>query len=304
MLFVAILAQSSSSATFVLLGGNDVSNIVDDEFDIPFGGIPTSGRIVLPGNKIVVANAEARFLRDQPGISDSQASELWELLGGKELFPFFEQNEQKHVNFNITDDGVEQSQGTNKVWLLSNTDRTLTVMIMPTAINVQVLKYARFGESLAEPFAKALGAYANVTKSSIVQRIGLRYINRVRDAAATRPTFWADNVRVAFAGPIEGVLGNFVTGAHQQVQLRLEPTVGAVVHSGVFEDAEMGGTYSCLVDIDVFSERALNFDSTDCANLTRKLNRTAYALFAQTLAPEFIDQMGSQEQGPKEGEDS
>jgi hypothetical protein len=98
MLFVAVLTQSSPSATFVLLGGHKLLYKADDEFDIPFGGIPTSGRIVLPGNKIVVANAEARFLRNEPSVSDSQASEIWGLLGGKNALPFFEQNDQKQVS--------------------------------------------------------------------------------------------------------------------------------------------------------------------------------------------------------------
>lgn len=275
----------------------------DDEHDVPFGNLPTAGRIVLVGNKIVTANAEARFLREEPGINESEAGAIWALLG-KEEFPFFEHNDQKHVNVNITDSGVEQTHEVNKVWILSNPDRSLSVILMPSAVIVQVLKYVRFGESLAEPFARAIEAYVSVTTSAIIQRIGLRYINRLTDADAVSPVFWSSKVRTAFSGPIEGTLENFVTGSHQQVQLSFGPTVGAMLHSGVFADSEQNGTYSCLIDVDVYSEQALDFDASTCSNLTRRLNRTAYALFAQTLSPEFISQMEIQGEASKKGEKS
>ena len=273
-----------------------------DFFDIPYGPLPTTGRVQLDGNKIVSANAEVRFLRDEPGVNDQQANQIRELLG-KDLFPFLEQNEQRFVTLNITEGGgVEHSQEVSKVWQLSNEDRSVTVTLAPLAVNVQVLNYLHFQESLACIFSLALGAYASTTNATIIQRLGLRYINRLTDPEAKRPEFWSSVLSSNFSGPTAGVLGSFLQGARQQMQLRLEPTVGAVVNSVIFQDSEMANAFSCLVDIDVFDERATTFESKNISDLTRKLNRTAYGLFAETLTNEFLGGLKNGSNIGKDGE--
>ena len=262
----------------------------NDFFDIPYGPLPVTERIQLEGNKIVSAIAEARFLRNEPGVSDFQADQIREILG-KELFPFLEQGEQRLVNLTVTDGGVESSQDVVRVWQLFNEQRTLTVTLAPLAVNIQVLNYTHYQESIAEIFAEALRAYSEVTDSVYIQRLGLRYVNRLTDADAKQPTFWSSILTTSFAGPTVGPLGAFVQGARQQVQLQLEPTVGSVINSAIFQDLEAPGSYGCLLDIDVYDDKAVTFEPTEISNLTRKLNRTAYGLFAQTLTSEFLDKL-------------
>lgn len=265
----------------------------NDEFDVPFGGLKTSGRVILDDNRIVAVHAEARFVREDNVLKEADAVKIWKKLG-KENFPSFEPTEQNQQNVVITPQGAEVSQlVVNKGWILSDADKTHSVMLMPSAVNIRALKYTRFSESIGIPFSNALAAYADVTKVSLVSRIGLRYINRLTDSEALSPTFWGPKVKPAFAGLIDGDLGVHVTGSIQQLQMKLEPTVLAIINSGVFQDTSMGGAYSFLVDIDVFREQAMDFEVAACANFTRKLNRTSVALFEQTLTKEFMGEMGT-----------
>ncbi|MEJ7690622.1 MAG: hypothetical protein WKF76_09470 [Nocardioidaceae bacterium] len=56
---------------------------------------------------------------------------------------------------------------------------------------------------------------------TLIQRLGLRYINRLAEEDATTPAFWRDHIREPFAGPLNGAVAELVSGIHQQVQLKL-----------------------------------------------------------------------------------
>jgi len=273
-----------------------VTHKPEDEFDVPFGDLPTFGRIRLTQNQIVVVNAEARFAREGGALPEADAKKIWKKLGS-ENFPYFEPTEQNLVNLVLTQDGAtNQSKEVIKGWVLSNAEKTVSVILMPSFINIQVLKYVGFTQSLANLFNQTVEAFVAVTKVSIMQRIGLRYVNKLSDREATTPAFWGPNIKAGFSGPLDDCLGNFITGAHQEVQLKITESASAIVHSGVFLDTASGGTYSFLADIDAFSDHSRDYSKEACENITRKLNRTAYAIFDQMLTPSYIQQMGIEDQ--------
>lgn len=263
----------------------------EDEFDVPYGDLPTFGRIRLSQNHIVVVNAEARFVRESPGLSEAEAKKIWKKLG-IDAYPYFEKTEQNNVSLVLTPEGTKESKQVVTGWVISDAEKSVSIILMPTLVNMQVLKYVGFTESLAIPFNTAIAAYAAATKSSIIQRIGLRYVNRLADFKAVEPTFWAPSMREGFAGPIGSELSRFITGSHQEVQMKLSDSASAIVHSGVFKDTVTGGAYSFLVDIDVFNEHTLDYSPSMFEKIVRKLNRTAYAVFDQMLTPEYIQQLG------------
>ena len=263
----------------------------EDEFDTPYGDLPTFGRIRLSQNQIVVVNAEARFAREDSALEEGDAKKIWKKLG-HENFPYFEAREQNQVNLVLTDDGASQSKEVTRGWALSNAEKTVSIMLMPTFINIQILKYAGFSESLANIFSEAVDAYVSVIKPSVMQRVGIRYVNRLSDLNAKAPGFWSSRIKTGFVGPLNDSLASFVTGSHQEVQLMLTEGASAIIHSGVFQDTVNAGAFSFLVDIDVFRDYSTDYSKKVSENITRKLNRTAYAIFDQMLTPAYIQEMG------------
>lgn len=266
-----------------------------DEWDVPLGGLQGLARVMLERTHVEAAVAEVRFVSDHGELPESVATEVWKALG-TENFPIFEPANQVMFTLTITPEGPQQSQQAQQGWLLATSDRATAVTLLPTTVIVQTRNYARYSTSLAEPLSKVLALFTAATGITLIQRLGLRYINRLAEEDASSPAFWRDHIREPFAGPLNGVVAELVSGIHQQVQLKLADTAGARIQCGVFEAPQVGTSaanpnYNYLVDLDVFQEQATPYDATMSANMVRQLNRTALALFATVLSDQYLAQL-------------
>ncbi len=257
-----------------------------DEFDKPLGGLTGGARVLLERTHMEAAVAEVRFVPGRDELPEASAVAVWNALG-KDRLPIFERHAVSTVNLTVTPNGADQTTQAQHGWVLASNDRRTVVTLLPSMVVVQTAAYARYSTSLGDPLRVALRTFAEATGASVVQRLGLRYINRLQDAAASSPAFWRDHVRPAFAGPLVGETGGLVEALHQQVQFKLDESAAARVQSGVFREQGVDERYSFLVDLDVFREQALDFDETLVADMTRQLNRTALALFTQVLSEKY-----------------
>jgi len=266
-----------------------------DEWDVPLGGLQGLARVMLERTHVEAAVAEVRFVSDHSELPESVATVVWEAFGTED-FPIFEPANQVMVTLTITPEGPQQAQQAQQGWLLATSDRATAVTLLPATVIVQTRNYSRYSTSLGKPLAKVLELFTAATGVTLIQRLGLRYINRLAEKDATTPAFWRDHIREPFAGPLNGTVANLVSGVHQQVQLKLAETAGARIQCGVFEEPQVGvpapsPNYNYLVDLDVFREQATPYDATMSANMVRQLNRTALALFATVLSDQYLAQL-------------
>lgn len=273
-----------------------------DTWDVPLGGLSGLERVMLSRTHVEAAVAEVKFVSDHRELPESVAAQVWEGLG-TDRYPVFEPSTQMVVNIEITPQGPVQSQSSQQGWLLATADRATAVTLMPALVIVQTREYERYSTSLGQPLARILELMTAATGVSKIQRLGLRYINRLTDPDATTPEFWRDHIRPSFAGPLHSPVASLVAGTHQQVELKLDPTAGARVQSGVFLDQQPGvaanaSRYSYLVDLDVFRERAAVYEPLMIANQVRQLNRTALALFAHVLSEQYLATLGPEPAAP------
>jgi uncharacterized protein (TIGR04255 family) len=253
-----------------------------DEWDIPLGGLAGLSRVQLERTHLEAAVAE---------LPEDEAVSIWKQLG-QDTFPVFETHVQNILNVTVGPRGATQSTDAQRGWVLANADRTSLITLLPSTVVVQTNSYSRYSTSLGDPLRKVLALFTEVTGASVVQRLGLRFINKVADPAAKSPLFWRDHIRKDFVGPLSGELGGLVSNLHQQVQLQLDATATARIQSGVFLEQGAPQRYSFLIDLDVFRDRSLTYDDTVCANLVRQLNRTALALFAHVLSEKYLADLG------------
>lgn len=263
-----------------------------DAWDVPLGGLSGLERVILGRTHVEAAVAEIRFVTDHRELPEPVAAQIWEGLG-TDRYPVFEPSTQMVVNIEITPQGPVQSQSSQQGWLLATADRATAVTLMPALVILQTREYERYSTSLGQPLARILELMTAATGVGKIQRLGLRYINRLTEPDANTPEFWRDHIRPPFAGPLHSPVASLVAGIHQQVELTLDPTAGARVQSGVFLDQQPGvaakaSRYSYLVDLDVFREQATVYEPLLVANQMRQLNRTALALFAQVLSEQYL----------------
>ena len=286
---------SDMSATLVLHeivgpGGLGVTDDQFDEFDVPLGGLDRLSRVKFERTHLEGAAAEVRLVPAKAELSEADAVRVWEGLG-KDSFPIFDRHAMNFLNLTLTPSGHQQTQESQVGWILASADRTTAVTLYSNLVAVQTAQYDHYRVSLGEPLARALALIVEATGASVINRIGLRFINRLQDLSADTPEFWAEHIQDGFSGPLTGSLARLVEAAHQQTQLRLEENATARIISGVFREKE-GNRYSFLVDLDVFREQAIAYEPQLCANLTRQLDRTALSLFSHVVTPAHLDDLG------------
>lgn len=178
-------------------------------------------------------------------------------------------------------------------WVLSNESRTLTVSLFPDLAFVQTTAYTRYGQSLRPSLQGVLDGLLEVFAPGLVQRVGLRYVNRLTNRNARAAADWEGSIAPAFLGVLaDGLLGARVQSTQQQVEVALEAGVGALVRHGAFADHAVGGSYSYLVDLDVFRQVTDVFDPEAVLAVARRLNRTALPLFQHVVHADYRETMG------------
>lgn len=264
----------------------------NDEFDVPLGGLRPASRMVFTRTHLEAAVGEVRFLSGRNELDEHDAVSIWSALGGPEALPLFERTSLNTWNLQVTPDGADQSMLVQHGWVLATGDRSTTVTLLPAMVVLQTSHYEHYRPSLGEPLARAVSAFASVTGANVVQRVGLRYINRLHDPAATMPEYWRDHVRPPFAGPLFGELGRLVSSAHVQAELQLDDYAAARIQSGVFREPGTNAPFSFLVDIDTFREQAIPFDAQMIEQMMRQLNRTALSILLQVLSEKHAEELG------------
>lgn len=263
-----------------------------DEFDVPLSGLPPLSHVKFERKHLEGAAAEVRFLPVKPELAEADAVRVWEGLGGGAVLPVFERQMMNLLSLTVTPNGHQQTQENQAGWVLATADRSLSITLYPSLVAVQTTKYDHYRVSLGDPLRKVLALFVEATGASVINRIGLRFINRLQDPFASSPEFWRGHIQPAFAGPLTEGLASLVEASHQQTQLRLDGAAAARIISGVFKEEGPLPRYSFLVDLDVFAERAMSYDADLCANVTRQLNRTALSLFAHVVTPRHLDELG------------
>ena len=262
-----------------------------DQYDSPLGGLPSPSRVQLTLARVEAASAEVRFVPNGYELTQEVGERIRRGLG-ESLLPLLERAAINVVSVTITPDGADQSVDTQHGWKFSSSDRSTAVSIMPAMVLVQTTRYERFSVSFAPILARALELFTDETNAELVQRIGLRYVNRLRDADVHSPQDWVPRIRAPFAGTLSSDWSGLVEQSLQATTLRLDATAGARVQNGVIPEDGSELKYSYLVDIDVFREQTMPFNPSVCADHTRQLNRTALALFAQVLSPSYFNSLG------------
>lgn len=261
-----------------------------DEWDVPLGGLTNQLRRVFARNHIEVAVAEVRFIRACEEIAEADAAAIWDRLG-TQRFPIFEPHRQQTVNVTISPEGAQQSAEVQEGWLLATGDRTTAITLLPSSVVVQTQAYDHYSQSVGEFVNTVLPAFAEVTGAVRVQRLGMRYVNRLTDADATHPEFWGGRIEASFGAPLRGPFADRITRQHQQVQLRLAHAE-ARIQCGLLPLPGKISHFDYLVDLDVFIEQTRNYEATWCSNQMRQLNRTAFALFSNVLSTDYLQTLG------------
>lgn len=258
----------------------------------PLGGLPQADRTLLAAPPLELAVAEVTFVAGVREIPPTEAlgfrSDLAALGFG---FAGLEQARQGRLSVELSADATASShvEDLSLGWRLASEDGRLQVTLMPDSVVVQTTDYERWSVSLRPVLDAVLAVTGERHGPTLVQRIGLRYIDRFVDRACRSAAGWRGRMDEHLLGPVlHPSVGGLVQQAQQQVELRLDATHGATIRHGAFVDAAEGGATSYLLDIDVFDGEPLAWDAAEVGGRAEHLNRTAASLFQAAVTPEYL----------------
>jgi uncharacterized protein (TIGR04255 family) len=267
---------------------------------LPLGGLPPADRTLLAKPPLDVALIEVRFAPVTEAITTEQMLAMRGFASELVRFDRLEPARSEMVQVNVTPTGPQTTvQQKSDGWRLVTADGALSATLLPEALVIQTRNYLRWSVSLKPPLEALLGALAQVLPPSLVQRIGLRYVDRFVDPSAVNAAAWQGRIDSHLLG-VSGhpLLGDKIVGAQQQLEVSLGPTQGAVVRHGPFTDLAVGSV-SYLLDIDVYDGASVAFEAAALVATAERLNRTALSLFQAVLTPEYLRSLQPDQSAPE-----
>lgn len=265
---------------------------MEPDIDRPFGDLPLTRHVLLEDNRIEAAVIEVRFVGEPRTFSADDAAAMLGVLKERTTVTRLDTAEQRELSVTFAGGEAQPSvEVVSRGWRFFSADEAEMITMFPDVAIIQVRGYRRWSDSFRPLLEATLAAVTLERAPSLVQRIGLRYINRLTGVSGEPPSMWSRRISPAFRGPLaEPVIGAMLRGAHQQLELELELDAGAVIRHGIVPNPA-DNEYGYLIDLDVFHTASAAFSVDYVVWCAQRLNRTASRLFQRMLTDEQIDAM-------------
>ncbi|HWJ65119.1 MAG TPA: TIGR04255 family protein [Nocardioides sp.] len=266
--------------------------------DVPLGGLPSADTTLLKNAPLEVAIIEVRFTSALAAVPVDLAARAREALTtALEVdFPIIQPATQGTMQVNFNAGGASWSGDETKGWQVASGDGQHSATVFPGSLIWQVGDYRRWSESMRAPLEVLLGAITKDLAPSLVQRIGLRYVDRFVDPTCTTLSDWFGKIDDTLLGPLgNSVFGSMVHQAQQQFEVTLDGRHGALLRHGPIHD-QSSKSVNYLLDIDVFAHAAAVFNAADVVDGAERLNRTALSLFQACVSAEYLKSLQGEEE--------
>ena len=266
--------------------------------DVPFkdespGYVPLSSAPLINSLAQIRFPAFSAFAADEDGHARGVAAAL------SSRYPLIEVGQQLQVT--ITPDGVSQAPGGARLWK-RRADRLWSVSFGTTFLSIETSAYTRRSE-FAERLAEAWGAFTERARPPFVDRLGVRYVNRLEQPHLER---LPDLVRHEVLGLLSAPAGDGVAvSGVSEFQYQLPSNTGLQVRCGLLPpgvglDPTMAPAAgpSWLLDLDAFRtwQAADQYaaDDIDEFNEGKLSALRAYQFFRWAVSDEFLRTFGAE----------
>jgi uncharacterized protein (TIGR04255 family) len=260
-----------------------------DRTNVPLRHLPEPDQTRLPRSPLDLVVCQLRF-ETQPGVGEPAiALAIQAALGDEERYPRLDQVQAQALNV-VVGPGVPAAMaqtpgGTG--WRLQSADGQWIVSVMPDHVALETTRYETWDE-FRERMLELLAATADHIGPGLEQRLGLRYIDRVREVEAHRPAEWEPYLVPELLGLVRHeALGGIVTAARQQLLLDLGEGFACAFSHGFLADE--GGRLDYLLDYDLSREGGRPFAPDGIRDALDTLHSDALKLFQASVEPALLE---------------
>lgn len=265
--------------------------------DRPFGDLPSADQSILLTPPIEAAIAEVRFAAPGATVTPHHATALRNALqdATSAEFTIIEAASEGTMKIDFGPAGPAIASDEVAGWRVATSDRRFTATLFPHSATWQVNAYERWSASMGPAIQAIVNLVADEIRPDLVQRIGLRYINRIQDLECTTPRSWVGRIDASLIGAVQNrSFGSKVASAQQQVELRLDGGHAALLRHGPVPSPS-AHAIDYLLDLDVFAHASNEFDAEKIREICQRLNRTAASLFQASLDEDYLAQLPRKE---------
>lgn len=173
-------------------------------------------------------------------------------------------------------------------WQLKSADGLWTVVLMPDFFALESSRYTTWSEFYRRA-NDLIRVIDEVGGPALIQRVGLRYVDRIITDSAARPHEWEGLLEA----PILGMAGHADLGAAvtvaQTVSVMDFGSAQVILRSSCATDANSKNGYSTVLDTDCFTATAEAYDAQRLRTTTNDLHILSLQVFQAVLTKEFYE---------------
>jgi uncharacterized protein (TIGR04255 family) len=261
----------------------------------PFGD-ETPGDVPLPHAPLIRTLAQIRFptfsafMSDEDGVAKRFAAAL------ATEYPLFQVGNE--ISVTITPEGATQQPGSARIWKLGSADGSWHVTLSHTFLSLDTSAYTRRSD-FATKLAEAWSAFTAVARPPFVERLGVRYVNRLAEPdqlARLAQLVRAEVLGVVGVSDASSQLLSGFSEAHfklddgSSLQARWGLLPGGMLHDPTLPPVQ---SPSWLLDLDAFHEwLPAENPGDDVADASADLSLRAYQFFRWAVTDRFLEEFG------------
>ncbi len=165
---------------------------------------------------------------------------------------------------------------------------------MPDAVALETTHYKTWDGDFHDRWKRVLDAISKGVSPATEQRLGLRYINQVVHPPVSIPSQWDQYIVPELLGAVlHNHLGPRIAAAQQQLDIDCGDDVKCSLRHGFADPRRGAGSFSYLIDIDVYRDTIREFDTDDIELAVAAFNDRAVQIFRQCITDHLYEILSS-----------
>ena len=237
----------------------------------------------LAASPLVVVVCQLRF-EQHPEVSESRFMTAFHGVLGGPSGPYAHREQTQVSQITVTGAGTTLNSG-DTGWNLRSDDGW-TVAIMPSFVALETQRFTTWADFI-ERLETVVRAVDECVAPAIEQRLGVRFVDQLRDASVGSLAGWRGRVDDTLLGvALHATLGPIVRWSEQRLVLDFDDgTTCLLRHGSVPEHDEL--TY--VLDFDAYREEGRAFDVNDVLTGAGALSDHAHSVFQQALTDTYYE---------------
>jgi uncharacterized protein (TIGR04255 family) len=199
--------------------------------------------------------------------------------------------EEQQIALAINSEGIAASPQ-NKVWRFRTLDSGRSIVLGRDFVGLEATSYSTFPEFSEEVRRVVSALDALKTPPKVFQRLGLRYLNELRQDDAHKPSDWKPFLNEELLGIVGGdLLGDAVSQAIQEIRLN-DAGVMLIVRHGYLGPEATDNKPFYLIDLDCFSEATGHVAEDEILERLAEFHERVHNLFELSLTDEMRAYLG------------